>query len=63
VGAALIGREIFGAAFESGSDLFAGSWVVFLSVTAVMLLVASIATAIAASRIRAVQPAVILRGE
>jgi putative ABC transport system permease protein len=58
VGAALIGREIFGAAFESGSG-----WVVFLSVTAVMLLVASIATAIAASRIRAVQPAVILRGE
>jgi putative ABC transport system permease protein len=58
LGAALIGREIFGAAFESGSG-----WVVFLSVTAVMLLVASIATAIAASRIRAIQPAVILRGE
>jgi putative ABC transport system permease protein len=58
LGAGAIGREIFGAGFERGPG-----WVVFLSVTAVMLLVAAIATAIAASRIRAIQPAVILRGE
>lgn len=58
VGAAVIGRGIFGSGFEAGAG-----WVVFLSVTAVMLIVASIATAIAASRIRAIQPAVILRGE
>ena len=58
LGAGVIGREIFGAAFEPGAG-----WVVFLGVTAVMLLVASVATATAASRIRAIQPAVILRGE
>jgi putative ABC transport system permease protein len=58
IGAALIGREIFGAGFEPGTN-----WIVFLSVTAVTLLVAAIATTIAASRIRSIQPAVILRGD
>ncbi len=56
--AAVIGRQIFGSGFEAGAG-----WVVFLGVAAVMLIVSSIATAIAAARIRAIQPAVILRGE
>lgn len=56
--AAFIGREIFGGAFRLQPD-----WLVFLSVTLVMLVVASIATAISASRVWNIQPAVILRGE
>jgi putative ABC transport system permease protein len=56
--AAAIGREIFGGVFR-----LQASWLVFASVGAVMLSVAAIATAIAASRIWRVDPAVILRGE
>lgn len=56
--AAAIGREIFGGAFHPEA-----SWLVFASVAAVMLVVAAVATAIAASRIWGIQPAIILRGE
>jgi putative ABC transport system permease protein len=58
VAAAAIGRQIFGGAFRLQPD-----WLVFLIVAAVMLGVASLATAIAASRIWGIQPAIILRGE
>jgi len=58
IAAAIIGRQIFGVAFHV--DL---SWLVFLSVAAVMLGVATVATSIAASRIWGIDPAVILRGE
>ena len=56
--AAGIGREVFGGVFKL--EL---SWGVFGGVTGVMLAVAGIATAIAASRIWSIQPAIILRGE
>jgi putative ABC transport system permease protein len=56
--AAAIGREVFGGAFH-----FDGSWLVFAGVAGVMLTVAAVATAIAASRIWSIQPAIILRGE
>jgi putative ABC transport system permease protein len=56
--AAAIGREIFGGVFQVQANAF-----VFLSVAAVMLVVAALATAIAASRIWGIQPAIILRGE
>ncbi|MDQ1468621.1 MAG: putative transport system permease protein [Bryobacterales bacterium] len=56
--AAAIGRQIFGGAFHLQPNLL-----VFLSVAAVMLAVAALATAIATSRIRGIQPAIILRGE
>jgi putative ABC transport system permease protein len=55
---AAIGRQIFGGVFHPES-----SWFVFLVVTAVMLSVAAIATAIATSRIWNIEAAVILRGE
>jgi putative ABC transport system permease protein len=58
VAAAAIGRQIFGGALQIQS-----SWFVFLIVAAVMLGVAALATAIAASRIWRIQPAVVLRGE
>jgi putative ABC transport system permease protein len=58
VAAAAIGRQIFGGAFQLHVDVL-----VFLGVSAVMLAVAAIATGIATSRIRGIQPAVILRGE
>jgi putative ABC transport system permease protein len=56
--AAAIGREVFGGLFS-----LEASWAVFGGVAGVMLTVAAIATAIAASRIWSIQPAVILRGE
>jgi putative ABC transport system permease protein len=56
--AAAIGREVFGGVFRP--EL---SWGVFGGVTGVMLAVAGVATAIAASRIWSIQPAIILRGE
>jgi len=56
--AAGIGREVFGGAFRLQPD-----WGVFGIVAGVMLAVAAIATAIAASRIWSIQPAIILRGE
>jgi putative ABC transport system permease protein len=56
--AAAIGRQIFGGAFQ-----IQASWLVFLMVSVVMLGVAAVATAIAASRIWGIQPAIILRGE
>jgi putative ABC transport system permease protein len=56
--AAGIGREVFGGAFRL--EL---SWEVLGGVAGVMLAVAGIATAIAASRIWSIQPATILRGE
>jgi putative ABC transport system permease protein len=56
--AAMIGRQIFGIAFHL--DM---SWIAFLSVAAIMLLVSTAATSIAASRIWSIDPAVILRGE
>lgn len=56
--AAAIGRQIFGGAFDPQPNLL-----VFLSVAAVMLAVATLATAIAAAGIRSIQPAIILRGE
>jgi putative ABC transport system permease protein len=56
--AAGIGREVFGGVFRL--EL---SWIVFAGVTGVMLAVAGVATAIAASRIWSIQPAIILRGE
>jgi putative ABC transport system permease protein len=56
--AAGIGREIFGGVFHVNVD-----WQVLAGVAAVMLLVATVATAIATARIWNIQPAVILRGE
>ena len=56
--AAGIGREVFGGTFRLQPD-----WAVFGIVAGVMLAVAAIATAIAASRIWSIQPAGILRGE
>jgi putative ABC transport system permease protein len=56
--AAGIGREIFGGAFHLQLD-----WRVLAGVGAVMLAVATAATAMAAARIWNIQPAVILRGE
>ncbi|HTA47257.1 MAG TPA: FtsX-like permease family protein [Bryobacteraceae bacterium] len=56
--AAAIGREVFGGVFRLEPSL-----AVLGGVTGVMLAVAGIATAIAASRIWSIQPAVILRGE
>jgi putative ABC transport system permease protein len=56
--AAAIGREVFGGAFH-----FDANWLVFAGVAGVMLTVAAVATAIAASRIWSIQPAIILRGE
>jgi ABC-type antimicrobial peptide transport system permease subunit len=56
--AAAIGKEIFGGDFH----LEVG-WLVPVAVTAVMLTVATLATAIAASGIQGIQPAAILRGE
>ncbi len=53
-----IGRGIFGGAFRVESN-----WTVFGGVTLVILLVAVLATAVAASRIRRIDSAVILRGE
>jgi len=58
IAAAMIGRQIFGVAFHLDT-----SWLVFLSVAAIMLAVATVATSIAASRIWGIDPAVILRGE
>lgn len=55
---AAIGKEVFGGLFRIEPD-----WLIFAAVTAVMFLVASIATAISTSRIWTIQPAVILRGE
>jgi putative ABC transport system permease protein len=56
--AAAIGQQIFGGAFRLQSG-----WLVPFAVTAVMLAVAALATAVATSRIWGIQPAVILRGE
>jgi putative ABC transport system permease protein len=56
--AAAIGREVFGGVFRLQAD-----WLVFSGVAGVMLIVAASATAIAASRIWGIQPAIILRGE
>ncbi len=56
--AAGIGREIFGGAFHVHMD-----WLVLTGVAGVMVLVATVATAIATARIWSIQPAVILRGE
>ena len=56
--AAGIGREVFGGGFQ-----LQPSWGVLGGVAGVMLAVAGIATAIAASRIWSIQPATILRGE
>jgi putative ABC transport system permease protein len=56
--AAGIGREVFGGVFR-----LEPSWGVLGGVAGVMLAVAGIATAIAASRIWSIQPATILRGE
>jgi putative ABC transport system permease protein len=56
--AAAIGREVFGGVFR-----LQASWLVFGGVAGVMLIVAATATAIAASRIWTIQPAIILRGE
>ena len=56
--AAAIGSQIFGGAFHPQAD-----WLVFVSVAVVMLTVSALATAIAASRIWGIQPAIILRGE
>jgi putative ABC transport system permease protein len=56
--AAAIGREVFGGVFRLDAN-----WLVFAGVAGVMLTVAAIATAIAASRIWTIQPAIILRGE
>ena len=56
--AAAIGREVFGGVFHVDAN-----WPVFAGVAGVMLTVAAIATAIAASRIWTIHPAIILRGE
>jgi putative ABC transport system permease protein len=58
IAAAAIGRQIFGVAFHL--DM---SWIAFLSVAAMMLLVSTAATSIAAARVWSIDPAVILRGE
>ncbi len=58
IAAAVIGRQIFGGAFRLQAD-----WLVFAGVTLVMLIVAAVATAVAASRIWSIEPAIILRGE
>jgi putative ABC transport system permease protein len=58
IGAAAIGKQIFGGAFHAQVD-----WFVFLVVAIVMLSVAAVATAVAASRIWNIHSAVILRGE
>jgi len=58
IAAAAIGREVFGGVFR-----IEASWFAFACVAGVMLSVASMATALAASRIWSIQPAVILRGE
>jgi putative ABC transport system permease protein len=58
IGAAAIGREVFGGVFRLQPD-----WLVFAGVAGVMLTVAATATAVAASRIWSIQPAIILRGE
>jgi putative ABC transport system permease protein len=58
IAAAFIGQQIFGGAFH-----LQASWLVFGGVTLVMLIVAAVATAIAASRIWSIEPAIILRGE
>lgn len=55
--AAAIGRSIFGVFHPEAN------WLVFAGVVGVMLLVSTLATGIAASRIWAIQPARILRGE
>ena len=55
---AAIGREVFGGVFRVDVD-----GIVFAGVAGVMLTVAAIATAISASRIWTIQPAIILRGE
>jgi len=56
--AAAIGQEIFGVGFH-----LQGDWFVFAVVAIVMIAVAAMATAIAASRIWNIEAAVILRGE
>ena len=56
--AAVIGQEIFGGVFHIQLDLL-----VLAGVAGVMLLVSTVATAIATARIWNIQPAVILRGE
>lgn len=56
--AAGIGRRIFGGSFR-----LQGDWIVFGSVVLVMLIVATVATGIAASRIWSIEPAIILRGD
>jgi hypothetical protein len=58
IAAAGIARGIFGGAFRIETD-----WIVFAGVTAVMLAVAAVSTAIAAARIWTIEPAVILRGD
>jgi len=58
IAAAAIGREIFGGIFRIQFDPL-----VLAGVAAVMLLVSTVATAIATARIWNIQPAVILRGE
>lgn len=58
VGAAGIGRKVFGGSFRIDAN-----WLVFAGVAGVMLAVAAIATGIAASRIWSIEPATILRGE
>ncbi len=55
--AALIGQEIFGGVFHIQPD-----FLVLAGVAGVMLLVSTVATAIATARIWNIQPAVILRG-
>jgi len=56
--AAIIGQEIFGGVFHVQLD-----FLVLAGVAGVMLLVSTVATAIATARIWNIQPAVILRGE
>ena len=58
LGAAIVGREIFGGVFHLQLD-----WRVLAGVGGVMLLVSTVSTAIATARIWNIQPAVILRGE
>lgn len=58
VAAAGVTRGIFGGGFRIEAD-----WMAFGGVALVMLAVATIATAIATSRIRSIEPAVVLRGE
>jgi putative ABC transport system permease protein len=56
--AAAIGRQIFGGSFHVQVN-----GIVFITVAAVMLAVAAVATSISASRIWGIQPAIILRGD